>query len=149
MAAVGRTDQRRDAVAVLPVWIGAASEQDLYHCRISGGEDHGSAQGVAVVRVHAGIDLTLALVAEDHGDGLAQEIAGWLVVFSRRPGGQSQFSAQLSGQLADRDPLRDLQTWIVEHPEHLIQERVDEAQQRARRTRERRAERRRLLQCGI
>lgn len=36
--------------------------------------------------------------------------------------------------------------WIKEHPEHLIQERVNESQQRAQRTRSRRAQRRRLLQ---
>jgi len=40
-----------------------------------------------------------------------------MVFFLKRPGGQSQFSAQLAGQFADRDPLRDLQAWIVEHPE--------------------------------
>lgn len=59
-------------------------------------------------------------------------------VYRRLP---SLTGSQLESLLPDR--------WIVEHPEHLIQERVDEAQQRARRTRERRAERRRLLQCGI
>lgn len=46
--------------------------------------------------------------------------------------------SQLESLLPDR--------WIAEHPEHLLQERVDEAQQRARRTRQRRAERRRQLQ---
>ena len=33
----------------------------------------------------------------------------------RRPGGQSQFSAQLAVQAADREPLRDLQAWIGDH----------------------------------
>jgi transcriptional regulator GlxA family with amidase domain len=37
-------------------------------------------------------------------------------VFLRRPGSQSQFSAQLSAQLADRQPLREVQQWIAEHP---------------------------------
>ena len=46
--------------------------------------------------VTAGIDLFLALVEEDHGAELAHAVAGWLVVFVRRPGGQSQFSAQLA-----------------------------------------------------
>ncbi|MFC3182266.1 GlxA family transcriptional regulator [Cypionkella sinensis] len=43
----------------------------------------------------AGIDLTLALIEEDHGAGLAKSIARKLVVYHRRPGGQSQFSAML------------------------------------------------------
>ena len=38
------------------------------------------------------------------------------MLFLRRPGGQSQFSAQLAVQAADRQPLRELQAWIVEHP---------------------------------
>ncbi len=39
-----------------------------------------------------GIDLTLALVEDAHGADLARRIARELVVFLRRPGGQSQFS---------------------------------------------------------
>jgi transcriptional regulator GlxA family with amidase domain len=39
------------------------------------------------------------------------------VMFLRRPGGQSQFSVQLSAQLAERDRLRELQGWIAEHPD--------------------------------
>jgi transcriptional regulator GlxA family with amidase domain len=67
--------------------------------------------------VTAGMDLALALVEEDHGRELALEVARQLVMFLRRPGGQSQFSAQLAAQTADREPLRDLQSWISEHPE--------------------------------
>jgi len=67
--------------------------------------------------VTAGIDLALALVEEDHGRELALEIARWMVVFMKRPGGQSQFSAQLVSRLPERDPLRRLQAYIVEHPE--------------------------------
>lgn len=43
----------------------------------------------------AAIDLTLALIEEDHGANLARDIARRLVVYHRRPGGQSQFSALL------------------------------------------------------
>jgi transcriptional regulator GlxA family with amidase domain len=39
------------------------------------------------------------------------------VVFLKRPGGQSQFSAALATQQAERSTLRDLQTWIIEHPQ--------------------------------
>ena len=66
--------------------------------------------------VTAGIDLTLALVEDDLGPDAALDIARHLVVFLRRPGNQAQFSAQLAGQLANRDPLRDVQRWISEHP---------------------------------
>jgi len=66
--------------------------------------------------VTAGIDLALALVEEELGREAALEIARHLVVFLRRPGNQAQFSAQLSAQLANREPLRDVQRWIAEHP---------------------------------
>lgn len=45
--------------------------------------------------ISAGIDLALALIAADHGDELARSVAQQLVVYQRRPGGQSQFSAML------------------------------------------------------
>jgi transcriptional regulator GlxA family with amidase domain len=65
--------------------------------------------------VTAGMDLSLALVEEDLGRRAALEVARWLVLFLKRPGGQSQFSAQLSAQAAEREPLRDLQSWIAEN----------------------------------
>lgn len=67
--------------------------------------------------VTAGMDLALALVEEDHDNELALAIARRLVLFLRRPGTQSQFSAQLAGQLAERDPLRDAQRFIADHPD--------------------------------
>jgi transcriptional regulator GlxA family with amidase domain len=67
--------------------------------------------------VTSGMDLALALVEEDLGREIALAVARRLVLFVKRPGGQSQFSAQLAGQLAERSPLRDLQGWIAEHPE--------------------------------
>jgi transcriptional regulator GlxA family with amidase domain len=66
--------------------------------------------------VTAGIDLALALVEDDLGRDMALAIARHLVVFLCRPGNQSQFSAQLSAQVAERVPLRDVQRWIAEHP---------------------------------
>jgi transcriptional regulator GlxA family with amidase domain len=65
--------------------------------------------------VTAGMDLALALVEEDHGRDVALRVARQLVLFLKRPGGQSQFSAQLAVQAADREPLRALQTWIADH----------------------------------
>jgi transcriptional regulator GlxA family with amidase domain len=55
-------------------------------------------------------------VDEDLGRAIALEVARWLVLFLRRPGGQSQFSAQLGSQLAERDALRELQGFIADHP---------------------------------
>ncbi|MFF9649361.1 GlxA family transcriptional regulator [Streptomyces sp. NPDC014622] len=66
--------------------------------------------------VTAGIDLALALVEEDHGREVALTVARHLVVFLRRPGNQAQFSAQLTAQTARREPLREVQHWITEHP---------------------------------
>ena len=65
--------------------------------------------------VTAGIDLALALVEEDHGQQRALEIARELVMFLRRPGGQSQFSTALAAQASSVRPLEELQTWILEH----------------------------------
>src|SRR5947207_2639920 len=45
----------------------------------------------------------------------ALEVARWLVLFLRRPGGQAQFSAQLAAQAAEREPLRELQGWIPDN----------------------------------
>ncbi|WP_030620736.1 GlxA family transcriptional regulator [Streptomyces sclerotialus] len=66
--------------------------------------------------VTAGIDLALALVEEDLGRDVALTVARHLVVYLRRPGNQTQFSAQLAAQTAERPPLRELQHWITEHP---------------------------------
>ncbi|MEU8845805.1 GlxA family transcriptional regulator [Streptomyces sp. NPDC048564] len=67
--------------------------------------------------VTSGIDLALALVEEDLGRDVALGIARHLVVFLRRPGNQAQFSAQLAAQTAQREPLREVQRWITEHPD--------------------------------
>jgi transcriptional regulator GlxA family with amidase domain len=65
--------------------------------------------------VTAGMDLALALVEEDHGSRLALQVARNLVLYLRRPGGQSQFSAALSLQLSDRKPLRELEAWVLDN----------------------------------
>ncbi len=66
--------------------------------------------------VTAGIDLALAMVEEDFGREVALATARELVMFLQRPGGQAQFSAQLSVQLAEHKPLRELQSYILDHP---------------------------------
>lgn len=65
--------------------------------------------------VTAGIDLALALVEEDLGQATALECARNLVVFMRRPGGQSQFSTTLESQHAGRDTLNELIAWVADH----------------------------------
>lgn len=65
--------------------------------------------------VTAGIDLALALVEEDHGRGLALEVARDLVVYLKRPGGQSQFSVHLASQNTSHPGIRAVQDWILSH----------------------------------
>lgn len=67
--------------------------------------------------VTAGMDLALALIEDDYGRDLALEVSRRMVFFLKRPGGQSQFSAELAGQMAEGDQLRELQAWIIEHPD--------------------------------
>jgi transcriptional regulator GlxA family with amidase domain len=64
--------------------------------------------------VTAGIDLALALVEEDLGRTIALAVARYLVVFLKRPGGQSQFSEALSLQAAE-DKFGALHDWIGKH----------------------------------
>ena len=65
--------------------------------------------------VTAGIDLALALIADDHGRQAAATVARQLVVYLRRSGGQAQFSALLTAQAADTEPMRDLLSWLPDH----------------------------------
>ena len=64
--------------------------------------------------VTAGIDMSLAMVEKDIGHVAAIGVARDLVVFLKRPGGQSQFSATLALQQGD-DRLEDLHGWIANH----------------------------------
>ncbi|KQU78001.1 MULTISPECIES: GlxA family transcriptional regulator [unclassified Rhizobacter] len=63
--------------------------------------------------VTAGMDLALALVEEDHGRDLALRVARELVMFLKRPGGQSQFSAHLAAQTAEKSAIRTLQDHVL------------------------------------
>jgi len=66
--------------------------------------------------VTAGMDLALALVEEDYGHAIASFVARNLVLFLRRPGGQSQFSALLEAETTNDAPLCELLTWVAGHP---------------------------------
>lgn len=65
--------------------------------------------------VTAGIDLALALVEEDFGRGIALDVARDLVVYLKRPGGQSQFSVHLASQNTSHPGIGAVQDWILSH----------------------------------
>ncbi len=66
--------------------------------------------------VTAGIDLALSLVEQDHGTDVAQTVARYLVLYLRRPGGQSQFAAPVWMPRARRAPIRKVQESIEAEP---------------------------------
>ncbi|WP_407158242.1 GlxA family transcriptional regulator [Bradyrhizobium sp. STM 3557] len=68
---------------------------------------------ITAAGVTAGIDLALALVEEDHGRDIAMIVARYMVVFLKRPGGQSQFSAHLVGQMSERTVTQRAQAYIL------------------------------------
>ncbi|OBB64169.1 GlxA family transcriptional regulator [Mycobacterium sp. 852014-50255_SCH5639931] len=74
--------------------------------------------------VTAGIDLALSLVEDDHGTEVAQTVARWLVLYLRRPGGQTQFAAPVWMPRAKRNAIREVQEAIEAEPggEHSIDE---------------------------
>jgi transcriptional regulator GlxA family with amidase domain len=78
--------------------------------------------------ITAGIDLALALLEEDVGPEIMLAVARTMVVFPRRPGGQSQFCAHsslLQGfnpykpliRTGEKLEFRDLQAWMLAHPD--------------------------------
>ncbi|WP_156688778.1 GlxA family transcriptional regulator [Mycobacterium sp. Marseille-P9652] len=66
--------------------------------------------------VTAGIDLALSLVEDDHGTDVAQTVARWLVLYLRRPGGQTQFAAPVWMPRARRSSIREVQEAIEAQP---------------------------------
>lgn len=66
--------------------------------------------------VTAGMDLALAMIEADHGRKLALDIARRHVVFRIRPGGQSQFSAELAAQSAPNAKLQRLAERVAAQP---------------------------------
>ena len=63
----------------------------------------------------AGIDLALSMIEEDWGREWALEIARSMVVYLKRPGGQSQFSFPLRAQVMEGQVLKGIPVWIVEN----------------------------------
>lgn len=79
--------------------------------------------------VTAGMDLALTLVEEDMGRAVAQAIARNLVLYLRRPGGQSQYSAHLAAQEARTPPIQKARDWILANLDRPL--RVSELAERA------------------
>lgn len=112
LAAAGLLDGRRAtthwaACDLLGTFAAVTVEPDRIYVRDG---DRWTSAGVT-----AGIDLALALVDADHGPELAHQVASYLVVFARRPGGQAQFSASLRAQPARSSSLAELQRWLPDH----------------------------------
>ncbi len=113
LAAAGQLDGRK--VATHWDWVGRLQKR---HPDITIDGDKIFIQDGAVwtsAGVTAGIDLTLALIAEDYGHQIAIETARHLVMFIKRAGGQSQFSVSLSAQSQGDSRFNDLHAWICDH----------------------------------
>jgi len=65
--------------------------------------------------ITAGIDLALAIVAEDHGKALALEVAKVLLVARHRQGGQTPYGPLLAAVPRDGSPIARVQAYIVDH----------------------------------
>jgi transcriptional regulator GlxA family with amidase domain len=65
--------------------------------------------------VTAGIDLSLYLLAQDHGPEIALNVAKRLVVFVQRAGGQSQFSPYLTPYAEASSPIAQVQQYVLAH----------------------------------
>ena len=67
--------------------------------------------------ITAGIDLALALVAEDYGSTMSLEVARVLVLYMHRSGGQSQFSAPMELRKKGGEEFSKLHDWVLENIE--------------------------------
>ncbi len=65
--------------------------------------------------ITAGMDLALHLVEADWGADIALTIAKNWLLYVKRPGGQSQFSALLPNKACERLTIAELQSWIMEN----------------------------------
>ncbi len=113
-AAAGLLDGRR--VATHWAW---ARQLATAHPEVSVDADaiHRCDDGVwSSAGVTAGIDLALAIVEQDLDPEVAQVVARWLVVYLRRPGGQSQFAAPIWEPASPLDPIRRAQELIHSEP---------------------------------
>jgi transcriptional regulator GlxA family with amidase domain len=102
------TTHWRDAETLARRYPKVSVEPDAIHIR--------DGRYVTSAGCSAGIDLALALVEDDHGAGVARNIAREMVVFMQRPGGQSQFSPAITTPLPRSDLLRSLIASVLADP---------------------------------
>lgn len=102
------TTHWQNAARLAAMFPAARIEHDRIHLR------DGSL--VTSAGVTAGIDLALAMVAEDHGAAVALACAKRLVVVAQRQGGQSQFSPFLLPPSSPDTPLARIQAHVMAHP---------------------------------
>lgn len=101
------TTHWRNAARLAALFPKARVEHDRIHAR--------DGALVTSAGVTAGIDLALALVAEDYGQELALACAKRLVVVAQRQGGQSQFSPLLTPLTDPETPVGRVQAYVVGH----------------------------------
>jgi transcriptional regulator GlxA family with amidase domain len=65
--------------------------------------------------ITSSVDLALALIEEDYGARVALSVARELVVYLKRPGGQTQFSEPLEFQTRATDRFAELAVWMLAH----------------------------------
>lgn len=113
LAAAGLLDGRR----VTTHWENAQQLADLYpHLTLDADKifiRDGALSTTAGVT--AGMDLALAMIEEDHGRDLALIVARYMVMFLKRPGGQSQFSAHLAAQMSSKSRIQQAQEYVLDH----------------------------------
>jgi len=106
-----------DGRTVTTHWLCSAQLATLFpkarveHNRIHARDD----RLVTSAGVTAGIDLSLALVGEDHGPAMSLACAKALVVVAQRQGGQSQFSPLLVSTGDPQTPLGRVQAHVMDH----------------------------------
>jgi len=65
--------------------------------------------------ITTGIDMTMEMVEQDLGPQIKGQVAKYLVVYSHRPGKQSQFSTLLTSQLKSKSPFQELLYWMEDN----------------------------------
>ncbi|KAF1072095.1 MAG: HTH-type transcriptional regulator CdhR [Pseudomonas citronellolis] len=70
--------------------------------------------------VTAGIDMALAMVAEDHGKAVALEVAKVLLVVMKRQGGQAAYGPLLAAVVRDGSAIARVQGYVVDHIDELF-----------------------------
>ncbi len=74
--------------------------------------------------ITSGIDLALTFLEEDWGRELALATAQMMVVYLKRPGGQTQYSSHLVSEKSNHPELRALLMWIMDHPSEDLRNEV-------------------------